>query len=66
METGFPVEGKGQTAEAYFFPVGNALGRQEYLLRTVTVCGALSFMCRIFAVNVGVSPGFAAFFVGKL
>ena len=54
METGFPAEGKGQTAEAYLLPGQIALGRQEDFLRTVTVCGALSFRYgHFYTVNVG-------------
>lgn len=40
---GFPVQEKGYTAEEYAFPVRMALGRMENILRTVTLCGVLSF-----------------------
>ena len=52
---GFPVKEKGYTAEEYTFPVRMALGRMENILRTVTLCGVLSFwllVCLPFAVNV--------------
>ena len=53
--TGFPVKEKGYTAEEYTFPVRMALGRMENILRTVTLCGVLSFwllVCLPFSVNV--------------
>ena len=34
---------KGYTAEEYTLPVRINLGRMEKILRTVTVCGVLSF-----------------------
>ena len=39
---------KGYTAEEYAFPVRIALGRMENILRTVTLCGVLSFWCLVF------------------
>ena len=45
---GFPVKEKGYTAEEYTFPVRMALGRMENILRTVTLCGVLSFWCWVF------------------
>ena len=40
---GFPVKEKGFTAEEYAFPVRICLGRMDNILRTVTLCGVLSF-----------------------
>ena len=42
---GFQVKEKGYTAEEYTFPVRMSLGRMENILRTVTLCGVLSFWC---------------------
>ena len=44
---GFPVKEKGYTAEEYTFPVRMSLGRMENILRTVTLCGVLSFWCLV-------------------
>ena len=60
--------GKGQTAEAFHFRPGVEAGPSENIRRTVTFRGALSFCVRVllpFAVNVGVSPGFAVFLYRK-
>jgi len=57
--SGFPVKEKGYTAEEYTFPVRMALGRMENILRTVTLCGVLSFWCWVclpFCRECGVSP----------
>ena len=63
---GFPVKEKGYTAEEYTFPVRMALGRMENILRTVTLCGVLSFWCWVlllpFCRECGVSPD-SRFFV---
>ena len=55
---------KGQTAEAFHCCPGVGAGPSENIRRTVTLRGALSFCVGVllpFAVNVGVSPGFAVF-----
>ena len=64
---GFQVKEKGYTAEEYTFPVRMSLGRMENILRTVTLCGVLSFwllVCLPFCRECGVSPD-SRFFVTR-
>ena len=42
---GYPVKGKGQSAEVYQPPGQNTLGRQEYNPAYCHICGVLSFRC---------------------
>lgn len=54
------MKGKEQTAEVCLLPVAAMLGRQEYILRTVTFVERYHSVVSC-TVNVGVSPGFTVF-----